>query len=183
MAHLSRSFPVLWTTINVSQTRGSHSTLYTWYPSQRSWQAEMTAYWIEVCFDLASSEGGSYGVHLGIYLTTRTQITLANIQHLGFPVANLEFNFQLFQRENFILCQSFRRNTVRAWAHQWYAYAQLSPLYLLSTLYVTHVMNYSRPSTAFLYCKWWKAGWGLGTRLKNSYTFAGLQLLKRSMCD
>ena len=27
------------------------------------------------------------------------------------------------------------------------AYARLSPLYILSTLYVTHVMKYSRPST------------------------------------
>ena len=31
------------------------------------------------------------------------------------------------------------------------AYAQLSPLYLLSILYITHVINYSRPSTAFPY--------------------------------
>ena len=30
--------------------------------------------------------------------------------------------------------------TVRAWAHQGYAYAQLSSLYLLSTLYITHVI-------------------------------------------
>ena len=28
-------------------------------------------------------------------------------------------------------------------------YTQLSPLYLLSTLYVAHMINYSRPSTAF----------------------------------
>ena len=31
------------------------------------------------------------------------------------------------------------------------SYAQLSPLYFLSTLYVTHMINYSRPSTAFPY--------------------------------
>ena len=38
----------------------------------------------------------------------------------------------------------------------------LHPLYLLSTLYmyVTHMINYSRPSTAFLYCKQWKVGPG-----------------------
>ena len=35
----------------------------------------------------------------------------------------------------------------------------------LSTLYITHVINYSRPSTTFPYCKRRKAGWGLGTRL------------------
>ena len=65
-------------------------------------------------------------------------------------------------------------------------YAQLSPLYLLSTLHITHVdklfqalyrcshasvglaqarPNYSRPSTAFLYCNRRKAGQGVGTRL------------------
>ena len=42
---------------------------------------------------------------------------------------------------------------LRAWASWQSASAQLSPLYLLSTLYVTHVINYSRPSTAFPYCK------------------------------
>ena len=31
--------------------------------------------------------------------------------------------------------------------------------------YVTHVINYPRPSPAFPYCKLWKAGRGLGTRL------------------
>ena len=51
--------------------------------------------------------------------------------------------------------------------HRRSAYAQLSSLYLylLSTLYVTHVIKYSRPSTAFPYCKRRKAGRGLGTRL------------------
>ena len=32
-------------------------------------------------------------------------------------------------------------------------------------LYVTHVINYSRPSPAFSYCKRRNAGWGLETRL------------------
>ena len=41
----------------------------------------------------------------------------------------------------------------------------MSPLYFLSTLYVTHTINYSRPSPVFPYCKQWKAGQGLGTRL------------------
>ena len=54
---------------------------------------------------------------------------------------------------------------LRAWAHRRSAYAQLSPLYPSLYPYVTHVMNYSRPSTAFPYCKRWKAGRGLGTRL------------------
>ena len=39
--------------------------------------------------------------------------------------------------------------------------SSLSSLYL----YVTHMMNYSRPSTAFLYYKQWKARRGLGMRL------------------
>ena len=58
---------------------------------------------------------------------------------------------------------------LRAWAHRRSAYTQLSPLYLLSTLYVTHVIKYSRPSTAFPYCKRRKAGRGLGTRLVFAY--------------
>ena len=37
---------------------------------------------------------------------------------------------------------------LRAWAHRRSAYAQLSPLYLLSTLYITHVIKYTRPSWA-----------------------------------
>ena len=57
----------------------------------------------------------------------------------------------------------------RAWAHRRCAYTQLSPLYLLSTLYVTHVIKYSRPSTTFPYCKRWKAGRGLGTRVVSRY--------------
>ena len=54
---------------------------------------------------------------------------------------------------------------LRAWAHRRSAYTQLSPLYLLSTLYVTHVIKYFKPSTAFPYCKRRKAGRGLGMRL------------------
>jgi len=53
-----------------------------------------------------------------------------------------------------------------AWAHRRSAYAQLSPLYLLSTLYITHMIKDSRPSTTFLYCMRRKAGRGLGTRLR-----------------
>ena len=52
-----------------------------------------------------------------------------------------------------------------AWAHRRSAYAQLSPLYPSLYPYVTHVINYSRPSPAFLYWKRRKAGRGLGTRL------------------
>ena len=37
-------------------------------------------------------------------------------------------------------------------------YTQLSPLYLIPTLYIIHMTNYSTPPTAFPYCKWWKAG-------------------------
>ena len=43
---------------------------------------------------------------------------------------------------------------LHAWAHRQSAYAQLSPFYLLSTLYVTHMINYSRPSPTFPYYKW-----------------------------
>ena len=56
-------------------------------------------------------------------------------------------------------------NYIRAWAHRRPAYAQLSPLYPSLYPYVTHVINYSRPSPAFPYWKQRKAGWGLGTRL------------------
>ena len=31
------------------------------------------------------------------------------------------------------------------------------------------MINYAKPSSAFLYCKRWKARWGLGTRLTESY--------------
>ena len=54
---------------------------------------------------------------------------------------------------------------LRAWAHRRSAYAQLSPLYPSLYPYVTHVINYSRPSPAFPYWKRRKAGRGLGTRL------------------
>ena len=48
---------------------------------------------------------------------------------------------------------------LRVWAHQQSACAQLSPLYIPSLYpYVTHVINYSRLSTAFLYCKSGKLG-------------------------
>ena len=40
---------------------------------------------------------------------------------------------------------------LRAWAHRRSAYAQLSPLYRSLYPYVTHVINYSRPSPAFPY--------------------------------
>ena len=50
---------------------------------------------------------------------------------------------------------------LRAWAHRRSAYAQLSPLYPSLYPYVTHVINYTRPSTAFPYCKRRKAGRGL----------------------
>ena len=60
---------------------------------------------------------------------------------------------------------------LRAWAHRRSAYAQLSPLYPSLYPYVTHVINYSRPSPAFPYWKRRKAGRGLGTRLSYSYRF------------
>ena len=64
---------------------------------------------------LASSKAGSYGVWTGIDLTTCARMTLPIIRHLGFPVATLLFNLQLFQPENLKLViwhQIFRRNTV-----------------------------------------------------------------------
>ena len=51
---------------------------------------------------------------------------------------------------------------LRAWAHRRSAYTQLSPLYLLYTLHITHMIKYTRPSPAFPYCKWRKVGQGLG---------------------
>ena len=57
---------------------------------------------------------------------------------------------------------------LRAWAHRRSAYAQLSPLYPSLYPYVTHVINYSRPSPAFPYWKRRKAGRGLGTRLRST---------------
>ena len=46
--------------------------------------------------------------------------------------------------------QSVHFNTLNlagnAWANQQSVYAQLSPLYLLSILFVTHIINYSWPS-------------------------------------
>ena len=54
---------------------------------------------------------------------------------------------------------------LHAWAHRRSTYAQLSPLYPSLYPYVTHVINYSRPSPAFPYWKRRKAGRGLGTRL------------------
>ena len=61
---------------------------------------------------------------------------------------------------------------LHVWALQRSAYAQLSPLYPSLYSYVTHVINYPMPSPTFSpYCKRWKAGWGLGTRL--SYVYNG----------
>ena len=63
------------------------------------------------------------------------------------------------------LCVLSIVDQLRAWAHRRSAYAQLSPLYPSLCPYVTHVINYSRPSPAFPYWKRRKAGRGLGTRL------------------
>jgi len=57
---------------------------------------------------------------------------------------------------------------VQAWARRRSAYAQLSPLYLLSTLYVTHVIKYSRPSTAFPYFQVTKSWAGPGNEAKST---------------
>ena len=54
---------------------------------------------------------------------------------------------------------------LRMWAPQRFAYAQLSPLYPSLYQYVTHVINYTRPSPAFPYCKRQKVGRGLQMRL------------------
>ena len=58
---------------------------------------------------------------------------------------------------------------LRAWAHRRPCLRSIKSSlcsYLLSTLYVTHVIKYFRPSTAFPYSKQRKAGWGLGTKLR-----------------
>ena len=54
---------------------------------------------------------------------------------------------------------------LHAWAHWWSAFVQLSYHYLLSTLCVNGVTNYSRPSSAFPCSNWQKAGRSLRTRL------------------
>ena len=51
------------------------------------------------------------------------------------------------------------------WARRRSTCALLSPLYPSLYPYVTHVINYPRPSPAFPYCKRQKAGRSLGTRL------------------
>ena len=63
------------------------------------------------------------------------------------------------------LCVLSIIDQLRAWAHRRSAYAQLSPLYPSLYPYVTHVINYSRPSLAFPYWKRRIAGRGLGMRL------------------
>ena len=121
MACLSCSFPVLWTTINVSQLvvptiLCTHGT-----PSQRSWQAELMAWSIEVTLIWHQVKLGATECEL----TTRTRMALPIIRHLSFPVANLHFNLQLFWRENlklFILCWIFRRNMVSPIPRLWTGY-------------------------------------------------------------
>ena len=57
-----------------------------------------------------------------------------------------------------------------AWAHRQsvYTYSHLSPLYLLSIPYITHVIKCTRPSPAFPYCKRRKAGQGREWGYSNS---------------
>ena len=55
--------------------------------------------------------------------------------------------------------------TTTCMAHWRSDYAQLTPLYLLSTLSITYVLNYSRHSPTFPYGKHQKDGRGLGTSL------------------
>ena len=50
-------------------------------------------------------------------------------------------------------------------AHWRSTYAQLGPLYLLSTLSIAYVLNYSRHSPTILYGKQQKDGRGLGIGL------------------
>ena len=69
----------------------------------------------------------------------------------------------LLLKNSYVYCQ-LSVNYVRGHVAR-SAYAQLSPLYPSLYPYVTHVMNYSRPSPAFPYWKRRKAGRGLGTRL------------------
>ena len=56
---------------------------------------------------------------------------------------------RLLLKHSYVYCRLSFDKQLRAWAHQQSAYPQLSPLYLLSTLYITHMINYSRPSPAF----------------------------------
>ena len=69
-----------------------------------AWSTEVALIWRQVKLGATECE-----------LTTRTRMALPIIQHLGFQVANLHFNLQLFRQENlklFILRQIFRRNTI-----------------------------------------------------------------------
>ena len=63
-------------------------------------------------------------------------------------LALLKHLFKKLSKHDFMYCQI---EQLCAWAHPRSTYAQLSPLYLLSTLCVTHVIDYSRPSPSFLY--------------------------------
>ena len=56
----------------------------------------------------------------------------------------------------------------------------LRSLYLLSTVYVTHVMNYLRPSTVFPYCKRWKAGRDMGTRLSGEVKWGNTKYMSNN---
>ena len=69
------------------------------------------------------------------------------------------------------LCLLSIIDQLRVWAHQRSAYPQLSPLYPSLYPYVTHMINYTRPSPTFPYCKRRKAGRGLGTRLDSYNEF------------
>ena len=115
------------------------------------------------------------------YLGKLTAVHLGTIKCQGglflgfaqvFSVLTVRKNCQngLLLKHGYVYYRLWIDTQLCAWAHRQSAYAQLSPLYLLSTLYVTHVINYSRPSTAFPYRKRRKAGRGLGTRLLNSIT-------------
>ena len=62
-------------------------------------------------------------------------------------------------------------------AHQRSAYAQLSPLYHLCHSRDAHVMKCTRPSPAFPYCKWRKAGQGLEQGYSNSWLHVHYQCI------
>ena len=78
-------------------------------------------------------------------------------------IAFAQVFFALIVRKNcqnrLLLKNSYDIHQLRAWAHRQSAYAPFS------LPYVTHVINYSRPSPAFPYLKRRKTGRGLGTRL------------------
>ena len=77
-----------WTTINVSPTRGSHSSLYIWYPLTTVLTSKVDSIvdWSRLIWG-HEKPGATECERVSTWQTTRTRMTLPIIQHFGFPVA------------------------------------------------------------------------------------------------